>query len=122
MPPPHSTGGAVDLRLVRDDGAPLDHYSPYPNRDTRSYAFDAPGLSDEARRTRSILKEALEGSGMTNYPAEYWHWTYGDQGWAYRGRHAHAIYGAIVPDGWEPAAADVSDDPLVWVYEDKESA
>lgn len=119
VPPPHTTGGAVDLVLADADGKVLDHTSPYEQRDHRCFRFDAKGLSDEARRNRDILAEALASGGMTNYPSEYWHWSYGDQGWAYRGRLEHALYGAITPEGWHPAPEDDNDEPLTY-YLDEE--
>jgi zinc D-Ala-D-Ala dipeptidase len=113
VPPPHSTGAAVDMILVREDGSPHDHVTPFERFDPASFGFNAPGLSDSARRTRDILAEALSATKLTNYPSEYWHWSYGDQGWAYRGGHEHAIYAPITPTGWEPDPADVSDEPLM---------
>lgn len=111
-PPPHSTGGALDAILVREDGSPYDHTTPFDRFDPACFAFDARGLSAEARKTRRILAEALSSVGFTNYPSEYWHWSYGDQGWAYRGGHPHAIYGPAVPSGWVPNPADMIDEPL----------
>ena len=115
VPPPHSTGGAVDLMLITDDGTLCDHCSPYDRYDPACYSFDAPGLSGTARHHRDILAEVLLPTGLTNYPSEYWHWSYGDQGWAYRGRHPHALYNAITPDNYEPEPEDVSELPLVWI-------
>ena len=112
VPPPHSTGGAVDLLLVDEQGKWLDHTTPFDKFDPACYAFDARGLSEEARRTRQILAEALLPTGLTNYPSEYWHWTYGDQGWAYRGGHPHAIYGPVEPPNYAPNPEDVSEEPL----------
>ncbi|MBS1716570.1 MAG: dipeptidase [Armatimonadetes bacterium] len=112
-PPPHTTGGAVDLLLAREDGSICNHIGPYELMDPRCYAFDAKGLSEEARETRAILKAAIEPTGLTNYPSEYWHWSYGDQGWAYRGGHPHALYGPIEPPNWQPNPEDVSDELLV---------
>ncbi len=112
VPPPHTTGGAVDLMLADAQGKLQDHHSPYEPFDPAGFSFDAPRLSDKARRTREILAEALLPTGITNYPSEYWHWSYGDQGWAYRGGHPHAIYGAVQPPGWEPAAEDAVEGPL----------
>jgi D-alanyl-D-alanine dipeptidase len=59
------------------------------------------------------------GAGITNYPSEYWHWSYGDQGWAYRGGEPNALYGAITPAGWTPAPEDESDEALKFVFEEK---
>ena len=115
VPPPHTTGGAVDLMLTDADGIELDHSSPYEPFDPKGNAFDAPGLSDTARKTRTILAEALIPAGITNYPSEYWHWSYGDQGWAYRSGHPNAIYAAITPPDWTPAPEDEIDSPLTFI-------
>ncbi|MEZ0327919.1 MAG: M15 family metallopeptidase [Fimbriimonas sp.] len=112
VPPPHTTGGAMDLALYRGD-VPLDMMSPYEQRDYHGFPWEAPLLSDEARSNRDALAEALEPVGITNYPSEYWHWSYGDQGWAYRGGHSFAVYGAVTPQGWEAGEDDV-DEPLVY--------
>jgi|SRR5579872_4056202 len=112
VPPPHTTGGAVDVMLADDTGRLLDHTSPFDAFDPRCFALDAPGLSDTARQTRRILAGALLATGLTNYPSEFWHWSYGDQGWAYRGGYPHALYGAVTPPGWAPAREDDVDLPL----------
>ena len=112
VPPPHTTGAAVDVMLATTAGEALDHGSPYAAFDPRSYPMDAPALSESARQTRAVLSAALCTAGLTNYPSEYWHWSYGDQGWAYRGNHAQAVYGAVEPDHWSPLPEEMGDDPL----------
>ena len=96
-PPPHTTGGAVDVHLIGPDGEPLDFTSPYDLLDARAAPMAAHGLSETARRNRELLRAAMESAGFTNYPSEFWHWSYGDQAWAYRGGHPAAHYGAIQP-------------------------
>ena len=117
VPPPHLTGGAVDLMLATPDGTLLDHSSPYAPFDPKGFATAAPGLSAEAQRTRRILAEALLPTGITNYPSEFWHWSYGDQGWAYRGEHPHALYAAITPENYAPDPADLTDAPLKFLVD-----
>ncbi len=112
VPPPHSTGGALDVLLARADGTELDHSSPYEQFDPRAYSPHAPGLSAEAQETRRVLFEALQEGGLTLYASEWWHWSYGDQGWAYRTDAPHAVYGRVEPDGWEPPGEDLVDAPL----------
>ena len=112
VPPPHTTGAAVDLVLADESGRVLDHTTPFDPYNPACFALNAPGLSETARRTRRILADALLAAGLTNYPSEYWHWSYGDQGWAYRGGHPHAVYSAITPAGWTPAPEDDTDSPL----------
>lgn len=106
VPPPHSTGGAVDIFLTDLEGRRLDVSKPYEPSDHHGFPMNAPRLSEESRRLRQILCEALLPTDLTNYPSEWWHWTYGDQGWAYRGGHPHALYGATEPPGWSPAPED----------------
>ena len=94
-PPPHLTGGAVDLEIIDQNGERLDFTSPFDILDSAQAAFDAPGLSDEARRNRDLLRSVLEPTGLTSYADEWWHWSYGDNGWALRVGAANAIYDKI---------------------------
>ena len=101
VPPPHTTGGAMDIMLADASGKVFNHSAPFAPFAENTFSFDAQGLSPEARRYRDIMAEVLIPLGVTNYPSEYWHWSYGDQGWAYRGGHPHAIYGSTEPQlGW----------------------
>src|SRR5579871_5356553 len=102
VPPPHTTGGALDVMLADRDGVLCDHTSPFDPFDPHVAALAATGLSETAQTVRRILAAALLEAGLTNYSSEYWHWSYGDQGWAYRGGHPNALYGAITPPGWQP--------------------
>lgn len=97
VPPPHTTGGAVDVNLLGPDGTPVDLVSPFALKDRQSAAMETRGLSTEARRNRAILAEALTSAGFSNYPAEWWHWSYGDQAWALRTGQDFALYGMISP-------------------------
>jgi D-alanyl-D-alanine dipeptidase len=103
----------MDLALYQGDVS-LDMMSPYEQRDYHGFIWAAPLLSDAVRRNRDIMAQALLDVGITNYPSEYWHWSYGDQGWAYRGGHPHAIYGPITPPNWQPSSQDDNDEPLVF--------
>lgn len=95
VPPPHSTGGALDVRLIDANGAEVDLISPFSIEDTMLVAaWDAP-VSPEARANREVLKAAMHAGGITNYPTEFWHWSFGDQGWAHRGGHPAALYGRL---------------------------
>jgi D-alanyl-D-alanine dipeptidase len=94
-PPPHITGGAIDVEIVDESGQRLDFTSPFELTDPRQAAPDAPGLSQTARENRALLRRVLEPTGLTNYVAEWWHWSYGDAGWALRVGAPHAIYDRI---------------------------
>ncbi len=92
-PPPHTTGGAVDLSLIRvKSGDWLDMTSPFEMDDETSAPGDTMGLSGEAQANRRLLFGALEPTGLTNYLGEWWHWSYGDSGWALRVGADKALY------------------------------
>lgn len=112
VPPPHSTGGAVDLFLLDKDLNELDMRAPFDHWDRKAFHTYAEGLTAKAVEYRRVFIEALTEGGLTNYPSEYWHWSYGDQGWAYRGHEKNAIYGVTEPPGYKPDPRDVNDDPI----------
>lgn len=98
-PPPHTTGAAVDLFLVdAKTGEPLDMTSPF-DMDEKSAPTITNGLSTLARKNRKLLVETLEAAGLTNYAGEWWHWSYGDQGWALRTSALKAIYDRLPEAG-----------------------
>jgi len=112
VPPPHTTGAAFDLVLTDVGKVVVDVTAPYGTEDPRGFPFAAPGLTDVARTRRLLVRDTLATVGITNYPGEYWHFSYGDQGWAYRGGHPHALYHAITPASWVPEPDDLLDAPL----------
>lgn len=112
VPPPHSTGGALDMFLLDDDKNELGMREPFKFWDPKGFTTDAEGLSKTSLERRKIFCDALLEGGLTNYPSEYWHWSYGDQGWAYRTHAENALYGVIQPENYEPDQRDVTDDPI----------
>ena len=97
-PPPHTTGAAFDLALVdMKTNTPLDMISPF-EMGSESAPTVMKGLSEEAQRNRDLLVKTLTDAGLTNYAGEWWHWSYGDSGWALRVDAPQAIYGALPAD------------------------
>jgi D-alanyl-D-alanine dipeptidase len=98
-PPPHSTGGAVDICIVhKATGDFLDVTSPLPWDET-SAATAVKGLSPEAQANRDLLVRTLSATGLTNYIGEWWHWSYGDSGWALRTGAEWAVYDRLAEAG-----------------------
>ncbi|MGI0485295.1 M15 family metallopeptidase [Pantanalinema rosaneae CENA516] len=104
-PPPHSTGAAVDLTLVDaqeqgiDMGSPIDELSPrsYPDH----FATSADLQAQRFHQHRQLLAHCLLRAGFTQHPNEWWHFSYGDQMWAWLTNQATptvtqtAFYGAV---------------------------
>jgi D-alanyl-D-alanine dipeptidase len=92
--PGHCTGGAVDVTLLGPDGEPLDMTSA--RREGRStdatYSAD---LTETARAHRALLIRVMTLAGFSNCYDEWWHWSYGDAGWASRLNRPHALYGKV---------------------------
>jgi D-alanyl-D-alanine dipeptidase len=103
-PPPHSTGGAIDVTLldaagqVADVGAAIDEISPrsYPNY----YQHGQTQAEQLFHAHRELLKQVMTQAGFKQHPNEWWHFCYGDQLWAWLTAQAEpnqpviAIYGS----------------------------
>jgi D-alanyl-D-alanine dipeptidase len=104
-PAPHSTGAAVDLTMVWDDGEPLFMGSMFDDASSISstehferlehaaWSFSA----EEARANRRLLYWVMMEAGFANHPDEWWHYSWGDQLWAKVTGQPAAIYGFIEP-------------------------
>jgi len=90
-PPPHSTGAALDVTLVDENHRQIDMGSPIDEISERSYP-DYFGNSKEPHkqeyhRRRQILKAAMIAAGFQQHPNEWWHFSMGDQMWAWLTNH-----------------------------------
>jgi D-alanyl-D-alanine dipeptidase len=82
---PHSTGGAVNLTLSTAEGAELDMGTALgatPEAGGSACFTAARHISRSARWNRRMMSDALSRAGLVNYPAQWWHWSYGDRYWA----------------------------------------
>ncbi|WP_121967575.1 M15 family metallopeptidase [Leptolyngbya sp. BC1307] len=88
MPPPHSTGAAVDLTVVNAQGKSLDMGSDIDEISLRSYPdhFANSPDSDQQRyhQHRHLLTAAMATAGFRQHPNEWWHFSWGDQLWAWQ--------------------------------------
>ncbi len=90
-PPPHSTGAAVDLTLVDAQGQPvnmgsaIDEISPRSHPDHFANSTDAQAQQYHGHRT--LLRRVMAAAGFCQHPQEWWHFSYGDQLWAWITNH-----------------------------------
>jgi len=97
-PPGHCTGGAVDVGLIAPDGAELDLIAPTTGWQAAATWSDK--ISPETKANRMLMVNAMLGAGFSNCRDEYWHYSYGDSGWAVR------VGASECPYGWtHPAVA-----------------
>lgn len=95
-PPGHSTGAAIDVNLLTDSFEPVDVSSPYTHfKASATYTL---GLAPEAHKHRMMIVETMLEVGFSNCRDEWWHYSYGDAGWAVRMDENACFYGLIELD------------------------
>jgi len=98
-PPPHSTGAAIDATLVDAELLEINMGSPIDEISDRSLPNYFESFSDaqeiEFHRDRKLLNQVMTYSGFQQHPNEWWHFSYGDQLWAWISNQKIAIYGGI---------------------------
>ena len=99
-PPPHSTGAAIDVTLFDADlleinmGSPIDEIS---DRSLPNYFANSTDAQEmEFYSDRQLLNQIMTYSGFQRHPNEWWHFSYGDQLWAWISNEKIAIYGGVV--------------------------
>jgi D-alanyl-D-alanine dipeptidase len=105
-PPPHSTGAAIDLTLVNEQGIPVAMGSPIDEMSARSqpeYFSDASDPRErQYHRNRQLLCQIMNYAGFARHPEEWWHYSIGDQLWAWLNNKAdvqhplQAYYGRAI--------------------------
>ncbi len=72
----------------------------------RTFADGIPPRAAEARR---VLYDAMISAGFTNCYDEWWHYSYGDSGWAARSGQPAATYAAVLEEAYpEELAREVA--------------
>lgn len=102
-PPPHTTGGAIDLTLCDSEGQPLEMGANFDEFEETAWLshFENGGRpghrSIECRNRRRMLYWAMIDAGFAPYPWEYWHYELGTMVSAVFYDLPFATYGAAVP-------------------------
>ena len=96
-PPPHCTGAAVDLTLEDASGREIDMGSQIDETTERScpdyYAHAASPLAQAFDENRALLNAVMASAGFCRHGNEWWHFSLGDQMWAWASGKPAAIYG-----------------------------
>jgi len=98
-PPPHSTGGALDITLADKYGKVIDMGSNIDQMDEKSKPEFFNNIDNEEaiiwNYRRNLLKEIMVRFEFVQHPNEWWHFSYGDQLWAWKHKKDSAFYGRI---------------------------
>jgi len=99
LPPPHSTGGALDLTLADKYGNIVDMGGDIDQMDEKSKPDFYNNLDKEEaiiwNERRNLLKESMIKFEFAQHPNEWWHFSFGDQLWAWKNKKDRAFYGRI---------------------------
>ncbi len=103
LAPPHSTGAAVDLTLATAEGQPLDMGGAIdalgpisePDHHAEAARLDPLGPAAVWQRRRERLARVMASAGFARHPNEWWHFSHGDQLWAWRQGQPAACYGRV---------------------------
>lgn len=90
----HPTGGAVDVCILnKQNNQLLDFGTQWKdfNSSKKNYTL-SPEVSKTAIKNRKLLKKTMEQQGFYQYPAEWWHFSYGDVEWAVANNKDCALY------------------------------
>jgi D-alanyl-D-alanine dipeptidase len=96
--PPHSTGGAVDVNLIRN--LKTGHIVKLSTSKLPRYEQNEitnKKIPKNIQKNREILYKAMTKAGFVNNTKEWWHYSFGDKDWAMLGNKKYAIYGQV-PD------------------------
>lgn len=83
-PPPHSTGAALDLTLADANGYEAPMGSPIDENSDRSNPDYFAVRDAIAHGNRQCLLQAMTQAGFRRHPLEWWHFSLGDQMWAWQ--------------------------------------
>jgi zinc D-Ala-D-Ala dipeptidase len=102
-PPPHSTGAALDITLIDERAQPVDMGSEIDEISERSYPNYFAQTSDAKgkiyHRYRQLLFDCMDAAGFCQHPNEWWHFSLGDQLWAWSRRQRDASSVAVAKYG-----------------------
>ncbi|PIY18478.1 hypothetical protein COZ14_00105 [Candidatus Dojkabacteria bacterium CG_4_10_14_3_um_filter_Dojkabacteria_WS6_41_9] len=93
--PPHVCGAAVDAEIVDSStDRYLDFGSSMNDDNDKSFLYCS-GLTKEQKTNRLLLTAAMLDAGFASCMAEWWHYSYGDQLWAWFYGMENSLYSPI---------------------------
>jgi zinc D-Ala-D-Ala dipeptidase len=81
IPPPHLTGGAVDLTLTFDS-VPLAPGCGFDDTTSRAHVADLEEQPGPDRAARRFLYWSMRAAGFVVFEGEWWHFEFGTRRWS----------------------------------------
>jgi D-alanyl-D-alanine dipeptidase len=81
--PPHCCGAAVDIDLLDISTNQLVDFGSPVNEDAEISHLHYGGITKNQKENRQYLLSTMLKAGFSSYYAEWWHYSYGDQIWAW---------------------------------------
>jgi D-alanyl-D-alanine dipeptidase len=89
MPPPHSTGAAIDITLVNETGKTINmggEIDELSQRSLPNYYANAITFQEQIyHQNRALLYQVMKKAGFRRHLGEWWHFSLGDQMWVWLG-------------------------------------
>lgn len=79
--PPHTTGGAIDVSLLDQNGTEINLSDPLIKFYEEPQLYSEK-ISADAQAMRLMLHDLMLKQKFAPHPDEYWHFSYGEQLWA----------------------------------------
>lgn len=93
--PPHVCGAAVDVDVLDTTTEHLLDFGSKLNDDTeKSYLYYS-NLTDEQKNNRLMLVTVMLDAGLASCMPEWWHFSYGDQIWAWFYGEENSLYSPV---------------------------
>lgn len=81
--PPHCCGAAVDVDVLDLSSGQLIDFGCAVNTDAPIAFLYSDQVSPDQAQNRQLLLTAMLQAGFASNPNEWWHYSYGDQAWAW---------------------------------------
>lgn len=93
--PPHVCGAAVDVDVLDTITGKLLDFGSKLNDDTEKSFLYYPNLTDEQKNNRLMLVTVMLDAGLASCMPEWWHFSYGDQIWAWFYGETNSLYSPV---------------------------
>jgi zinc D-Ala-D-Ala dipeptidase len=93
--PPHVCGAAVDVTILDTASGQLLDFGSKLNDDSEKSFIYYPYLSEQQKSNRLLLVAVMLNAGLASCKPEWWHFSYGDQVWAWFYGEEKSLYSPV---------------------------